>query len=154
MTSPRRTPEEMAADRLEVARRKRAAGEARVARAESEVRAAKLAHYIEVTIDPDGDPDSPYAWDRWDMGVIECSTPGGCGHAEEWEMHGVLHTWRGWTWSIPFDGCPVQEWADTGDLWDGIDGPGRYEVDADWDDTECYLTVVGKVDADNEGGEG
>ncbi len=43
MTSPRRTPEEMAADRLEVARRKRAAGEARVARAESEVRAAKYA---------------------------------------------------------------------------------------------------------------
>ena len=33
----------MAADRLEVARRKRAAGEARVARAESEVRAAKYA---------------------------------------------------------------------------------------------------------------
>ena len=43
MTSPRRTPEEMAADRLEVARRKRAAGEARVARSEAAVRAAKYA---------------------------------------------------------------------------------------------------------------
>ena len=135
-----------------------------------------MAHYIEVTIDPDGNPDSPYAWDRWDMSAIECSTPGGCGgwlectldhpgidpydedspafDAEEWEIHGVLHTWQGWTWSVPFDGCPVAEWADVNDLWDGVDGPGRYEVDADWDDTECYLTVVGKVDADNEGGEG
>lgn len=132
-------------------------------------------HYIEVTIDPDGDPDSPYAWDRWHMSAIECSTPGGCGgwrectldhpgmdpddedspafDAEEWEIHGVLHTWQGWTWSVPFDGCPVQEWADVSDLWDGVDGPGRYEIDADWNDTECYLTVVGKVDADNEGGE-
>jgi hypothetical protein len=43
MTNPRRTPTEMAADRLEVARRKRATGEARVARAEAEVRAAKSA---------------------------------------------------------------------------------------------------------------
>lgn len=43
MTNPRRTPTEMAADRLEVARRKRAAGEARLARAEAEVRAAQYA---------------------------------------------------------------------------------------------------------------
>lgn len=43
MTNPRRTPTEMAADRLEVARRKRAVGEVRLARAEAEVRAAKSA---------------------------------------------------------------------------------------------------------------
>ena len=41
--STRHTPEEMAADRLEVARRKRVTGEARVARAEAEVRSAKAA---------------------------------------------------------------------------------------------------------------
>ena len=35
MTNPRRTPTEMAADRLEVARRKRAVGEVRLARAEA-----------------------------------------------------------------------------------------------------------------------
>lgn len=128
-----------------------------------------MTHYVTVTIDPDGNPDSPYPWERWSMDPIECSVPGGCcgwvecplDHpgmdpddedspafdAEEWEMHGVLHTWRGWgTWAVPFDGCSVSEWTDTNDLWDGIDGPGRYEVYDDWDDTECYLTVVRKLD--------
>ncbi len=35
-----------------------------------------MAHYIEVTIDPDGNPDSPYAWDRWDMSAIEYECAG------------------------------------------------------------------------------
>ena len=126
-----------------------------------------MAHYIEVTIDPDGNPDSPYAWDRWDMSAIECSTPGGCGgwrectldhpgmdtddedspafDAEEWEIHGIWHKWGGGEWTVPFDGCAVREWADTNDLWDCIDGPGRYRVDDEWDDTECHLAVVEKV---------
>lgn len=61
-------------------------------------------------------------------------------------IHGVSHAWENSTWTIPFEGCSVAEWADLRDLWDGIDGPGRYEVDADWSETECYLSVVGPAE--------
>lgn len=128
-----------------------------------------MTHYIEVTVDPEGDPDSPYPWDRWVIDTIECDVPGGCGgwqecredHAgydpdgedspafdtlEDVVIHGVSHAWENSTWTIPFEGCSVAEWADLCDLWDGIDGPGRYEVDADWSETECYLSVVGPAE--------
>lgn len=125
-----------------------------------------MTHYVTVTVDPGGVPDGPFAWDYLVIDSIECSVPGGCGEwqvcdhpedpydegdptfdVEEWEFHGVLHEWNGMTWVAPFRGCAVAEWGDdTSTLWDDIDGPGRYEVDDDWDDTECYLTVVRKVE--------
>lgn len=70
---------------------------------------------------------------------------------EEWEFHGVVHTWRyGWGWTVPYPGCVV---AGSGvdapdDLWETTDGerrlrPGRWLVDDDWDDEDCRLTLIG-----------
>lgn len=66
-----------------------------------------------------------------------------CG-LDEFEFHGVLHTWRdGYGWTVPFEGCIVA-WAD----WDAPDEvealpPGRYQVDDEWEDTSLYLIYRG-----------
>lgn len=65
---------------------------------------------------------------------------------DEFEFHGVLHTWRyGYGWTIPFDGCAVAanlSWAD--EAWDIADehGEGSHVVDDDWDDTDLTLIYV------------
>ena len=123
-------------------------------------------------VSPDGDgfeiecvaPDTCNGW-------IECGEPHavdgidanygpyGCDESapwfdeDEWEFHGKLHTWRhGYGWTLPYPGCVV---AGSGgveapdDLWEEtVDGehrlkPGRWLVDDDWDDTDCYLALVG-----------
>jgi hypothetical protein len=68
---------------------------------------------------------------------------------DEFEFHGVEHTWRyGYGWTVPYEGCIVQA-NDSG--WDDLydiareHGPGRYLVDDDWDDTTCYLTYAGEA---------
>lgn len=65
--------------------------------------------------------------------------------ADEFEFHGVTHTWReGYGWTVPHPGCPAEE--------NGAEPPygahllpiGRYEVDDQWDDTSCYLKFTTK----------
>lgn len=59
---------------------------------------------------------------------------------EDFEFHGVTHTWRdGHGWTVPYTGCIVQ--------YDTFEPPleahqipiGEYEVDDGWMDTSCYL---------------
>lgn len=62
---------------------------------------------------------------------------------EEFEFHGVEHTWRyGHGWTVPYTGCIVA-WGDY-ELPDGSEDlpRGEYQVDDDWDDTDCYLLLV------------
>lgn len=130
----------------------------------------KREHVLTVTKHADWHPDDPY-W-VWD---VACATPDLCGgwweclnphevdgvsaadgpydgdetlpwcDEDEFEFHGVLHTWRyGHGWTVPYDGCVVQ----TADLGDDVceiareHGPGSYVVDDDWDDTDCRLGFV------------
>jgi hypothetical protein len=122
-------------------------------------------HILVKEIDPE-DPEGfryriecqvPDSCDGW----IECDKPSefGCRYADspydcpddapwsglnEFEFHGVPHTWRdGYGWTVPFEGCIVA-WAD----WEPPDEvetlpPGRYQVEDDWDDTSLYLNYVG-----------
>ena len=125
-------------------------------------------HWVTVTRDEDyiarfGDsPHDPAI--KW---AIECSDPAACpgwvecpenhtGYDPEDEespafdqyedvmIHGVVHEWRtGYGWTVPFDGCPVRDGGgdDASDI-AHEKGVGRWEVYDDWDDTDCYLTVV------------
>jgi hypothetical protein len=78
--------------------------------------------------------------------------PWSCDSADPWcdedefEFHGVVHTWHyGYGWTVPFDGCVVQAsdsgWGDLYEIARDY-GPGRYVVADEWDDTDCYLTYV------------
>ena len=61
-------------------------------------------------------------------------------------IHGESHDWTwGHNWTVPCEGCPVVN-GDY-DTPDGVelDGPHRYLLDTDWDDTDCYLSVVREV---------
>lgn len=62
-----------------------------------------------------------------------------CGQ-EEFEFHGVIHTWRyGHGWTVPYPGCVVAATPWDSDF-DRDDVPrGRYEVQEDWDDESCWL---------------
>jgi hypothetical protein len=63
---------------------------------------------------------------------------------EEFEFHGVMHTWRyGHGWTVPFSGGCIVKFGDY-ELPDGYDKLpiGKYEVDTDWDDTNRYLKLV------------
>jgi hypothetical protein len=73
---------------------------------------------------------------------------------DEFEFHGVWHTWRyGNGWTVPYPGCVVQT-ADIGEYADDIareHGEGTYVVDDEWDDTSCYLTFVTRVTSPDGG---
>lgn len=63
---------------------------------------------------------------------------------EEFEFHGVAHTYRhGWGWTMPFKGCIVAEIAtDPPDGWNDR-SRGEYRVDEDWfDEDACYLDFI------------
>lgn len=69
---------------------------------------------------------------------------------EEFEFHGVLHTWRGgWGWTVPFVGCVLAE-QDLADYIHDIyaeHGPGEYLVDDDWwDETHSSISAVSMAD--------
>lgn len=70
--------------------------------------------------------------------------------AEEWEFHGVLHTWSGWNgWTVPYVGCVVRDHPYTRDeASDLLHGKptGRYLVRDNWDDDVVDLELV--VDGD------
>ena len=60
-------------------------------------------------------------------------------------VHGQMHTWRdGHGWTVECTGCIVN-YNNSYDLPPEVeDLPiGRYEVDDDWDDTCCYLYLIG-----------
>lgn len=64
---------------------------------------------------------------------------------EEFDFHGVLHTWDGSNgWTVPFTGCVVQgsdvDFSDHMHL-----PPGKYVVEDDWDDTEVSLELIGEL---------
>lgn len=128
-------------------------------------------HVLTVTKGEDWFEDQP----DW-RGTITCLAPGGCGgwwecdephevggvsagagpygcaddapwlDQDEFEFHGVLHTWRyGAGWTVPFEGCVVQ----TADVCDAVydigqdHGEGTFVVDDDWGDPgDCTLHYV------------
>lgn len=62
---------------------------------------------------------------------------------EEWDFHGVAHTWRyGYGWTVPYPGCVV---ADNDNVreqgWEIAEehGAGVYAVEDEWDDD--YVTL-------------
>lgn len=69
----------------------------------------------------DGDEDAPWS------------------EEEEFEFHGVLHTWQGdYGWTVPFKGCGVATVCDEPP--DGMELTiGRHEVIAEWEDEWVYL---------------
>lgn len=78
--------------------------------------------------------DSPY----------DCAPDAPWDGLNEFEFHGVVHTWRdGYGWTVPFEGCIVA-WADA-DVPDEMESlpPGRYQVDDEWDDTSLDLVYRG-----------
>lgn len=82
-----------------------------------------------VGMDPE-DEDSP-AYDQWE-GIT---------------IHGQAHDWTdGHGWAVAADDCPVLSQPSL-DRPDGVapDRYGTYLLDADWDDTTCYLTVIREV---------
>ncbi len=66
---------------------------------------------------------------------------------EEFEFHGVVHTWsgNGYGWTVPYNGCVVagNDWSDPYGV---PDRPGKWLVDDDWDDTTVSLTKVCELD--------
>ncbi|WP_191563404.1 hypothetical protein [Janibacter melonis] len=118
---------------------------------------AQLAKFRPVT---DEDREEAFIW------RVECSDPARCegwqecgedhpdapddpdetGGDESVTLHGVEHTWHtlhGWV--LRMDGCPVEANAGTWcDPPEGmpLDRPGRYLIEADWDDTDLYLLLV------------
>lgn len=65
---------------------------------------------------------------------------------EEFEFHGVVHTWNGngYGWTVPYDGCVV-----AGNDWQASlyfpDREGKWLMDDEWDDT-VTLTDVCELD--------
>lgn len=77
-------------------------------------------------------------------GPFDCEADVPWSDKEEFEFHGVTHTWRyGHGWTVPFEGCIVA-WADS-EPPEEVEAlpPGRYEVEDEWDDTSLYLNYVG-----------
>lgn len=67
---------------------------------------------------------------------------------EEFEFHGVVHTWNGhgYGWTVPYEGCVV-----AANDYDEPYGPdtrrdGSWLVADDWNDTDVSLTVVHEVE--------
>lgn len=118
-------------------------------------------HHINVTIDGTYHDDDSF------VATLECSDPEACpGWIEciedhsgfdpevtnEWEdvmIHGVLHReyMYGYGWVIDMPGCPALDidW----EMPDGIpmDRPGRYLVDTEWEDTDCWFVLDREVTA-------
>ena len=118
----------------------------------------------------------PLTSDHWDDAwacYIVCSDPEACpgwqecdkshegydpededspayGQFEDVLIHGKYHDWRMSYWTVEYAGCPVQgnPFQETPD---GIplDRHGTYLVDDDWDDENCYLTLVKEVNNDD-----
>ena len=64
--------------------------------------------------------------------------------AEEFDFHGITHTWRsGWGWTVPYPRCIV---AGTDAEWpDQIEQTpiGAWEIDEEWvDESDCYLSFT------------
>lgn len=132
-------------------------------------------HLLTVTKSDDWFPDQP-AWD----GAITCLSPTTCNgwwechephevdgksaasgpydcddsdpwcDEDEYEFHGVQHTWHyGSGWTVPYEGCVVQTVDTISDSAYEIGqahGEGTYQVDDEWGDPgECDLLFVGRV---------
>lgn len=64
---------------------------------------------------------------------------------QDYEFHGQMHTWRdGYGWTVEYTACIVNYNSSYDLPPEAEDLPiGRYEVDDDWDDTCCYLYLIG-----------
>jgi hypothetical protein len=133
-------------------------------------------HILEVT--PDGEGFSVECLvGNGCSGWLECGEPHTVGNADasdgpfdcdedapwydedEWEFHGIIHTWHyGFGWTVPYPGCVVAGSAvdPPDDLWQTVGGehrlnPGRWLVDDDWDESECYLSLLGPAEPSERG---
>ncbi|WNM66368.1 hypothetical protein SEA_CULVER_98 [Gordonia phage Culver] len=79
-------------------------------------------------------------------GPWDCAEGAPWEEQEEFEFHGVLHTWHwGHGWTVPYRGCVVagSDWICDHAHDIALDhGCGRHEVEDDWDDMDCYLIHV------------
>lgn len=65
---------------------------------------------------------------------------------EDVPIHGVLHAWTFPGWSVDYPGCPAVDAVSCGDT-DTPDAlyplrPGRWQVDAVWDDQDVTLHLI------------
>lgn len=67
---------------------------------------------------------------------------------EEFEFHGVLHTWNGngYGWTVPFPGCVVAANDYTEPYGADVRRDGSWLVEDDWDDTTVSLNVIVEVE--------
>ncbi|KQU30319.1 MULTISPECIES: hypothetical protein [unclassified Rhodococcus (in: high G+C Gram-positive bacteria)] len=87
-------------------------------------------------------------WRETAEGPYECDEDCPWYDQEEFWFHGVLHTWHsGYAWTVPYDGCPVQASVaePPGEAYPLL--VGRYEVEPDWDDEFCYVTLTSAGEA-------
>lgn len=82
-------------------------------------------------------------------GPFECPPDQPWYEQEEFEFHGVLHTWHDWcSWTVPFKGCVVAAASNIGTDWGIPDEireqpPGRYLIRDEWDEDMVRLEFVG-----------
>lgn len=89
-----------------------------------------------------------------DDGPYDCDESAPYWGKDEFEFHGVLHTWRsGYGWTMPFTGKCIVNWVGRYDLPTGYeDLPiGEHEVEDDWGDESCYLQLVARPKAEDIG---
>lgn len=114
-----------------------------------------------------GRPTALEDWEDYYLASVTCVTPDACngwqecheGHdgfdpddeaspaydCDEFIIHGVAHTWRGWHgWTVAYPGCVIQANANEMDMPYGIDTrrDATWLLDIDWDDTEMSWSVV------------
>lgn len=80
-----------------------------------------------------------------DGGPWECGQDDPWAEQEEYEFHGVTHTWRyEHDWTVPYHGCVPQIAGDDSAREIAYHkGEGSWLIGDDWDDDYCYLTVIG-----------
>lgn len=98
--------------------------------------------------DPHTSPDGSL---NADDGPYDCEEDVPWEGQDEFEFHGVPHEWRsGYGWTVPYQGCIVA--AQDIEVPEGIDTTrdGRWLVEDDWDDTDCYLVLVRELKGDDD----
>ncbi|WP_280389285.1 hypothetical protein [Nocardia wallacei] len=93
------------------------------------------------------EPHKADGFDADDGGPYDCSPDAPYEGMEEFEFHGIEHTWIDHLdgWSVPYTGCVVRDHfgmpTEAEDLLGGMP-PGRYPVRDHWDEDEMRLELA------------